>query len=82
MKSASTLHQIVKFLIAKICGDAVAIVVCCVVFFPVVILVLWQTMPHMVNGPDSVMWLVTGLFVLALLPFVFLLNWLSHRINE
>ena len=52
------------------------------VLMPIYIAIMWLTLPHLIQGPDVLIWLVTGLLVLIALPIVYFLTKLSGRIDD
>jgi len=43
---------------------------------------IWFALPLLIGGPDSLVWLVTGVPVIASLIFVYIINKLCHRLDE
>jgi len=57
-------------------------VIAYVVLAPMCLGLIWFALPRLIGGPNSLVWFVTGVAVIASLVIVYIINKLCHRIDE
>jgi hypothetical protein len=82
VEMSALLRRMARFLLAETARHGIAIALSVLVFPPVVFLAILLAMPHLIDGPESFVWLLTGGFVAIALPLVWFVHRLTRRIDK
>jgi ankyrin repeat protein len=82
MDELAFVRWIVNLRQADIVTHGIAIAVALFIYVSIVFLVMWLALPHLLHGPDALVWLVTGIFVVIALPMVWFIHNMTSRIDK